>query len=166
MRKATRLTRKATPSSRPKPSIRAKPGLFKLAIVHVPFRSLQFICCGRLILGRPETFRTPMLIFTITTFETFEDRQHGPGGQASAPFELPCLHLPHPSSRRYNCRCPRPRLRAGGRLLLRCMLLLACLLHHVLHLESVAEAVDSVEMQPCKTGRAKIAAVFLTIKII
>ena len=54
----------------------------------------------------------------------------------------------------------------GVFLLLRCLLLLACLLHHVLHLESVAEAVDSVEMQPCKTGRAKIAAVFLTIKII
>ena len=120
------------------------------------FRSLQFICCGRVILGRPETFRTPMLMFTITTFETFEDRQHGPALQASALFELPCLHLPHPSSRRYNCRCPRPRLRAGGRLLLRCMLLLACLLHHVLHLESVAEAVDSVEMQPCKNRPSQI----------
>ena len=113
------------PSSRPKPARRPKPLLFKLAIVYVPLRPQQFMCCRRLIVGRPAAIITPMHTFTIMRVETLDDRQHGPGGQASAPSELPCPHLPNRSSRRYNRRWPRPRLRAGGRLLLRCLLLLA-----------------------------------------
>ena len=119
----------------------------------VPFLSMHFICCGRLILGWLETFPTTMHMFTVIRVEAFEDRQHAPGGQASAPFELPCLHLPSPKSTSHNNRIPRPRMRTGGRLL--------ALRHHVLHLESVAEAENSVEMQPCKATRANIAAVFL-----
>ena len=141
----------------------------ELISVHplVPFLSMHFICCGRLILGRLETFITPMHMFTVTRVEAFDDRQHAAGGQASALSELPCLHLPSPKSTSHNCRCPliipRPRMRAGGRLLelRRLSLRRASLRHHVLHLESVAEAEDSVEMQPCKTARANIAAVFL-----
>ena len=137
----------------------------ELISVHppVPFLSMQFIICGRLILGRLETFITPMHMFTETRVEAFDDRQHEARGPASALFELPCLHLTNPKSTSHNCRIPWPTMRAGGRLLAlrRLSLRPAALRHPVLHLESVAEAENSVEMQPCKTTRANIAAVFL-----
>ena len=72
----------------------------------------------------------------------FKDRQHEVLGFTTALVELPRPHrLKH-----WLITRSREHTRIQKLLLeVRCLLLPACLLHHVLHLESVAEAEDSVE---------------------